>query len=324
MILWHRLRWTLVLALILGVTAVSDSAWGEAPDDDAPVGQDNSAKLLPATFRIKYTLVTDYIWRGLNFSEYAGEGREKLNHQLDISATAALKDLGLPDFGNVTVGAWCNYYVGYEAQNPGPPTNASNKFMEFDYTVSWEYEIPDTHLTVAAGWVAYNFPHLAGDPHLTFEVFGKVTLNDGFIFGQKDPILSPSLAYHWDYDLVNAGVLIGAIKHKFALDELTEGMPVVRYMTLTPSASIILDNRYLDKAVAAAPGGAPTGHNATTLSSAEVGLELAYDLSKAMDMDDEEYGSLKLAVFANLSMPLARQELLADEFYGGVSLGWEW
>ena len=336
MILRHTLRCTLALALVLGVAAVSHSALGEEPPaGDVPVVQGDSSKMLPVTIGLKYTLVSDYVWRGLNLSEYPGEGREKLNHQLDITATTKLKDLGLADFGAVTLGVWTNYYLGYESQNPGPSpggvpnpagtTNASNKFMEFDYSVSWEYDIPDTPLTVAAGWIAYNYPHLAGDAHLTFEVFAKVALDDGFIFGQKDPVLSPSLTYYYDYDLVDAGVLVGTIKHKFALDELTEGMPVVRYMTITPSASIILDNRYMDKnsTVVASPGHG--AHKSTTLSSVEFGLAVGYDLSKALDMH-ESSGKLELTVFTNYSRPLAREEFiwLDDVIYGGISLGWEW
>ncbi len=41
-------------------------------------------KSTPITFSFDYTIVSDYIFRGLNFSEYPGEGREKLNHQLGV------------------------------------------------------------------------------------------------------------------------------------------------------------------------------------------------------------------------------------------------
>ena len=319
MTLFRRLHWMLVLALVAGIACVCPQAWGEEGAPPAPGDEDEGgqpAKFLPVSFDIEYTMVSDYIWRGVNLSEYHGEGREKLNHQLDVSATAKLKDLGLADFGAVTVGVWFEYFQGNEAQDPG----ADHKLQEIDYTVSWAYEVRDTALTVEAGWIAYHYPHATDDAHETFEVYGKVSLDDSVLFETDEPLLSPSVAYYYDYDLVNAGMLIAAVKHEFALDDLAQGTPVLRDITLTPNAAIILDNRYLDKAIGPAAG--HSTHRSTRLSSFDIGIEAGYDLGKALDLP-EDAGKFKLSLFANYSHGLYR-DLLANEFYGGLKLGWEW
>ena len=326
MILLRRLHWMLMLALILGVTVASGPAWGEEsillaaaeekapPADEKPAAKEaEKAAKSGFTFGIDYALVSDYVWRGINRSEYAGEGREQLNHQLGISVKSAMKDLGLPDVGAVKLSAWFQYYLGNESTTFDP--GADHKLQEIVYTLAWQHEIPDTPLTVAAGLIGYNNVHTATDLHYTFEVFGKVILDDGALLGQDEAVFSPSLAYIWDFDAVNAGVAVAAIEHKFALDDVAEELQGI---TVTPSAAIILDNRYIDKRLASA--GAPTGHKSTTLSSWQFGLVGSYDLGSALELDSD----LTVSLFANFSNALSRSELpvLNDEFFGGLKIGW--
>ena len=315
--------WMMALALIVGLVAVApalgeETTWLAAAEADAAPasGGGKSSNPLPVTFGVEYTVVSDYIWRGFNLSEYGGEGREKANHQLDVSASAALKDLGLPDVGKISADVWFQFYGGYEALNPA----ADNNLQEIDYTIAWEYDLPDTPLTIGLGWIAYQNPHLSGDAHETFEIFGSIAMNDGFLFDQDDPVLNPSVAYYYDYDLVNAGVLVAAIKHEFALDEIAEGTRIIRDITLTPHALIIYDNRYIDKRLDAA--GAPTGNKSNKFSSAEVGVEAGYDLGNALDIPADA-GKLNLSVFINASHGM-RRRVMADELYGGMKVGWEW
>ncbi len=332
MILLRRLHWMLMLALILGVIVASGPAWGEesillaaaeeeAPPADKKPAEKEAAKpakpLDPFTIGVEYTLVSDYIWRGVNLTEYAGEGRESLVHQVGVSAKAALKDLGLPDVGAVKLDALFHFYQGNEATTFNP--TADDKLMRADYTVTWICPIPDTPLTVAGGWRALNWRHFPVD-ELTTEVFAKVILNDGFLLGQDDGVFNPSLAYVYDYDLVNAGVAVAAIDHKFSLDDVAEELQGI---TVTPSAFIILDNRYLDSFLEAVGGNVSTGHKATTFSSWQFGLTGSYDLGSALEMDSD----LTVSLFANFSQGLARRERavgLNDEFFGGLKIGWSW
>ncbi len=318
----YRSLYWLTALLLVGIVAApalgGETTWLAAAEAEAAPagGGGKTSNPLPVTFGVEYAVVTDYIWRGFNFSEYVGEGREKVNHQLDISAGAALKDLGLPDVGKITADVWFQFYGGQEAQNP----QADNNLQEIDYTIAWEYGLPDTPLTISLGWIAYQYPHNGGDLHDSFEVFGAIALNDGELFGRDDPVLNPSIAYYYDYDLVNAGVLVMAIKHEFALDELVEGTRIIRDITLTPHALAIYDNRYIEKLFDAA--GAPTGNKSNKFSSVEIGVAAGYDLGKAIDLP-ADCGSLDLTLFVNWSHGL-RRRLMTDEVYGGMKIGWEW
>jgi len=323
---YRKTHWLFVLALVAGITTGATTTYGAetwlaAADEDAaiPPGDEGngSGNPLPVKFGVEYTMVTDYVWRGLNLTEYAGEGREKLSHQVELRASATLKDLGLGDVGTVSVSAWFEFFVGNESQN----ARANSKLQEVDYTISWEYEIPDSPFTIGAGWIAYEFPHQPYTPatpdtaYSTYEVFVSVAMDDGFIYDEKEGVLNPSLTYFYDYDDVGGGFLIGKIKHKFALDEAVEGMPIVRDITLTPSASLIIDNRYWD-------GYFGTGHNSTKFSSVEIGLAAQYDVGRALQIP-EEHGSINITVFTNFSHAF-RRKVLNDEFYGGFNVGWDW
>jgi len=298
----HAGEKTWLAALAADATAEPASAPGKA---------EGSANPYPVTLAVEYTMVSDYIWRGANFSEYAGEGREKLNHQVDIALSADLKDLGLPDFGSITFDAWFEIYEGQRTMAPGSETST----QEVDYTISWAYDIPKTPVSIELGWIAYTFPNTGGDGYSTYEVYASVGVNDGALFGLEDGVLNPTVTYNYDYDLVEAGVLTITVKHEFALDDLL-GLPTLKHMTLKPSASALIDNRYWDKAL----GG--TGHTSTRLAVMDYGLALGADLNGLLDIP-ERYGAFSLTTFVNYSDAL-RDDLLNDEFYGGVTMGMEW
>ena len=89
-------------------------------------------KPIPIGLYLDYTMATDYIWRGINLSEYRGEGREKLNHQL----TAGINyDTG--DFGTIDFSVWFEWYgANDKVGSPG-----DDNLQEVDYTFSWTYDL---------------------------------------------------------------------------------------------------------------------------------------------------------------------------------------
>ncbi len=309
----------LLAAVLAGPASAGENTWlaaaeAEAAPAPAPQGEaEGSANPYPITLAVEYAVVTDYIWRGANFSEYAGEGREKLNHQLDVALSADLADLGLPDIGTITFDAWFEWYEGQRSMAPGSETS----LQEVDYTISWGFDVTDA-VSMELGWIAYTFPNAGGDGYSSYEVYGAISVNDGALFGLEDGILNPSVAYNYDYDLVEAGVLTIGIEHEFALGDLTDA-PLLSDMTLTPSATVIVDNRFWDKAI----GG--TGHTSTKISSVEFGLAVGVDLNSLLDIP-AKYGGFSAGAFINYSDAL-RDNLGAamnDEFYGGVTMGVEW
>ncbi len=75
----------------------------------------------PATFDITYSLSSDYIFRGINRSEYGGEGREKPNHQLTTDLGVDIGQLfGQPagTCGTLEFGTFFEWYRMQKGLNP--------------------------------------------------------------------------------------------------------------------------------------------------------------------------------------------------------------
>ena len=145
---------------------------GWAADPEEPAGTAAGAaeeeawkKDSPISLAIDYALVSDYIWRGINFSEYPGEGREKLNHQLGSGF-----GIDTP-IGTIGAYAWFQWYQAQKRINP----EQSDHLQEIDYTLSWGYGFDEIGTSLELGWVSYTFPHLSGDAFATYEVYGKVS-----------------------------------------------------------------------------------------------------------------------------------------------------
>ncbi len=284
-----------LLALAVVCAMVGASAAAE------PGAEANGWAKCPVSFSIDYTVVSDYVWRGANLSEYAGEGREKLNHQLGT-------DIGvdLDEFGTVGFRTWFEWFAGQSSLTPRDNSN----LQEVDYGLYWQYEIPQAGLTTELGWVAYQFPPLGGDGHSSYEVYGSIGFNDGLLFGTDEGVLNPTVAYYHDYDLVKAGWLEIGVSHEFAGPA---SCPLMKNMTITPSLTLTVDHRYWDRATDSCGVG-------TRLGSLLYGVEMCYDLGAAIEMP-EQAGSLTVTGFLNFSQAL-HDQLLSDEFYGGVKLSY--
>ena len=64
------------------------------------------------------------------------------------------------------------------------------------------------------------------------------------------------------------------------------------------------------------------GRDSTRLANITYGLAMAYDLSGALNIP-EQFGSLGITGFLNFSDAL-RDDILNDEFWGGMTVGYEW
>lgn len=262
------------------------------------------------SFSIDYTLVSDYVFRGINFSEYAGEGREKPNHQMSTGI-----ELATEEYGTFGASFWFEWFAGQKSLTPG-----SDNLQEVDYVVYWNYDIEQIATNIELGWIAYTFPPSSGDAYDTFEVYVALSYDDSGLFGTEESVLNPYIYYGLDYDLGRNGSWIElGISHDFALNEVAglEAAPVVKDLTISPSLVLGIDHRYLDKFAVAGTGGP-----STKLANLNYGLAISYDVSGALGLDPK-CGSLSLGGFLNFSQAL-RKGLLNDEFYGGMSVSYDW
>ncbi len=291
----------------VGVFAVVMIIGGIAPiamaQDEAPAESGGVQKPLPISLSVEYTLVSDYVFRGVNFSEYSGEGRERCNQQLSVGA-----ELDLGDYGAVGVSAWFEWFSGQQATAFGD-TEATNDLQEVDYTVYWGMDIPNLPLSVETGWLAYTFPHVLGDGHYTNEWYISLAFDDSVLFGTESSVLNPYAAWYVDVDDVDGCWVELGISHDFPLAALgLAGTPFLGDLTVTPSAVLGIDKNQFD-----------TGTNVHNIL---YGMAVSYDLGTALGIP-EQYGSLTLTGTLNFSQAI-NDDVISDEFFGGITLGWGW
>ena len=274
------------------------------PAAQAPPGW---TKPLPLSVGVEYAMVSDYVFRGINYSEYRGEGREKLNHQLGVWTEIDTKNFGV--FGAYF---WFEWYAAQDKQFA-----RADHLLENDYIAYWQYAIAPIATTVELGWAAYVYPEYPGDFKTTYEVYAKVSFDDSKLFGTQSGVLNPYVSYYHDIDVVEAGWLEVGVSHDFALSRLPAlaGVAVLKDVSVKPSLVLGMDHRYLPKALG-------TGQKATRLGNIVYGLDVTYNLSAALRLP-QQFGSLTLGGFLYFSQAL-RDELINDELWGGMKVSYSW
>jgi len=308
-------RITVLFLITLAGTVGLCSAARAADGDAAPAKVSDWTKPIPIDFYLDYTVATDYIWRGINLSEYRGEGREKLNHQMTAGVNY---DTG--NFGAIDFSVWFEWY-GANDQTSG--VNSDGNLQEVDYTFAWTYDLsklcPEVPVELTLGWIGYDFPQFSDDPGFTNEYFIGLALDDQKLLGENWFALNPTLTYYQDLDDVAAlgqgSWLEFGISHEFELAKCPKmgKIPVIKDLTITPSFTLSMDIGYIDAG--------------TRVAAAQYGLDVGYDLGKALGLP-EQYGSVSVTGFLKYSDAVADNSSgfanLNDEFWGGFSVGWEW
>jgi hypothetical protein len=308
------LRLALATVMLACVSAASGQMYEEPGDVQPPQGPPAEIpetaweKPLPhVSFSVDYTLVSDYVWRGVNYSEYPGETPERPNHQFGVGVEVDLEEMNA---GAIGFAFWGNSYSGYKQQGLDTP------IIELDYVLYWTKEFADYYTTVETGLIWYTFPPVGGDAHSTQEYYVSLSFNDGPLFGCEDGVLNPYVYWGMDLDLSRPNQWIEAgISHDFDLGEYTS---ILEHVTVTPSFVIGVDHHYLhDFDVKAG-----TTDATTTVAFLNYGLSIGYDLSAALEIP-EKFGAIGLEGFMNYSQAV-RDALLDDEFYGGMTVSWAW
>ena len=289
-------------AAVVRQTPVAAEAPAKA--DPAPAEPAKWQKPVPLTFHIDYTLVSDYVWRGINLSEYAGEGREKLNHPTTVCVSY---DTG--KCGTITAAFWFEWYAAQQKLTPW----SGGDLQEIDYTISWSYTIESCNLDVEVGWIFYQFPRLTGQGQRTSEWYVGLSYDDSKLFGTKEGVLNPTVTYYMDVDQFHGGQWLEfGVSHEFELADCCPKTPVLKDLTLTPSLTLGTSHRYLTRA--------------TQLANLVYGFAASYDLSGALGIP-EKCGSLSVTGFLNFSQALGVKDDVAgyqDELYGGMTVAYEW
>ncbi len=317
----------LLLGCIVSLAAAEEANWLDAgrqlaqagkPAASAPAAKietiqkqeaEGPSKKCPFSFSIDYTLISDYIFRGINLSEYQREGREKLNHQLNVGA-----EIDLGNYGTIGGYVWFEWFIAQQNLTPA----YGRDIQEIDYAVYYRYVFEDPGLTAELGWLVYTLPPIGRDQHTDYELYLKVSYDDKKLFGTKENVLNPYAAYYQNIDLgACASWWEFGISHDFAMADCgLAGCPVMRHVTLTPSIVYGVQHRLFGEID-------PTlGTKATSAVNVLFGLEIAYDLGAALGLP-EEYGALTVSGLLFYSQALDHT-LVNDEFFGGMKISYGW
>ncbi len=291
-------------------TLVQDAQENAA--EPSPAAEEQAGFDKPFEIGLSYALVSDYIFRGINFSEYAGEGREKPNHQLSTSLLVDLEKLGLGPVGSIGFDTWYEWFAAQEKIS-GDGAN----IQEIDYVVYWSYDLERIATGLTIGWTHFSFPNWAGGGDRTNEWWFSLEHNDAWMWkwlfpDNEDGVLNPSLFFAHDWDLAKAAWMELAISHGFEFEALP-------HVTITPGIKLGVDLGYLGPLTG-------TDDHDTRFALIEYSLGIDFDLSGALSLPDY-LGSLTLSPFLAFSDALQSPEnhgTIQDEFYGGVSVGWSW
>lgn len=276
-------------------------------------------KPFPISLGVSYYLLSDYVFRGINFSEYAGEGREKPNHQLTVSVTWDSGDFGR--FGFDTFFEW------YAAQKKLNPYGGQN-LQEADCSLRWSYYVEPIATDATLGFTFYTFPNLAkllrtdrsrgnNNNDRTQEWYLKLDHNDAWMWKwlfpeNEDGVLNPSFFLAQDVG-VGAG-------HVWMEMGISHDFEVVENLTITPGYLIAIDGgvlrRYLGRSHA----------DTFRLAYDQWSLNVTYDLTKVLHLP-KWAGTLSVSglLYFNNALGTAEDDgSINDEFYGGMSVNWGW
>lgn len=295
--------------------AYQDTDAGEAEPTAPPVAPSSSkpAWAEPISFEIAYYLYSDYIFRGINFSEYPGEGSEDLNHQMTTALSVDIAMLFGGEAGSLGAFNFGTFFEWFAGQEQIDPEKGGQSLQEIDYVLSWSYDIEPIATSIDAGIIFYVFP--SATALNTEELYISLSHNDAWMWkwlfpDNEDGILNPSLYYGHDIgQAAGGGWTEFGISHDFAL-------PL--HFTVSPSLTLAFDRQYIGRTLDI-PGTEQVG-----LAYIQYGLNVGYDLSGALEIP-EEYGSLTLAGFMyynHVNDDYGEGNGVEDVFFGGFSLAW--
>jgi hypothetical protein len=143
--------------------------------------------------------MSDYVYRGIDFSEVGG-AEDAPNLQVDGKVAWDLGKLPHP-----YIGVFVNVY----------DSDPISRFQEVrpSFGVDW----PIKPLLLSAGNNTYIYPER--DEMNTSEVYGRIELDDSFLFSSQRPMFSPYIYAAYDYDLYNGWYFEGGIRHDFVFED---------------------------------------------------------------------------------------------------------
>jgi hypothetical protein len=305
---------SLVLAGLLACLLVGQTMAAEQTEASPPAVQESASPEVPAStkpqkpfsFGMGYYLYSDYVFRGINFSEFPGEGREKPNHQMTTSL-----DVPLGKFGTIGFDTFFEWFAAQKEL-----TGSGANIQEVDYTVRWSHDLEPIATTFTTGWAEFTFPNVSGvgDNDRTHEWFVSLEHNDAWMwrwagYHGDDGVLNPTLFVAYDWHIARGVWIELGISHPFALTDS---------LTITPGAKFAVDGGYLGPLLG-------TDDHDFRYARTQFGLDATYDLTKVLRLP-EWAGSVSISgqLYYDVPTNSTRHTGLDNEFWGGLAVNWNW
>jgi hypothetical protein len=277
---------------------------------------------LPLKLAVSYYLLSDYIYRGVNFSEFAGEGREKPNHQVTTSINWTFQDFGTIGFDT--------FFEWYAAQAKLNPFGGGQNLQEVDYIIWWKYPISQICTDLTLGYQFYVFPNTAklfrqdgrignNNNDRSTEWWIKLAHNDAWLWKCLFPdneagVLNPTFFLAQDVGVGAGAVWIElGISHAFTI-------PCVDNFTITPGYTIAFDGGYTKRVLQRSH----PGH--MRMAYQQLSLNMTYDLTPVLCLP-KWAGTLSVSglLYFNDAFDASEDDgSLNDEFWGGMAVNWGW
>jgi hypothetical protein len=297
--------------LLLAQAAEAKPAEAEAKSEKVVAEKEKPA--VPISFGLTYALYSDYWWRGVNFSEYPGEGREKLNHQLTVSVAF---DLG--DFGKIGYNTWFEWYA---AQKQLDPELGGQNCQEVDYTIWYTYSVKQIKTDVTLGMTFFEYMNLApalredSDPgnnndDRSQEIYLTFEHNDAWMWkwlfpNNEDGVLNPTFLIAQDIGSIVGTWTEWGFSHDFKI-------PGIDNLTVTPGYKVAAQCSYWQ------PGCFLAGDTWSLITT--------YDLTPVLKLPAWA-GTLTVGgelYYWNAYGNLASSGISNDLLWGGMTVNWAW
>ena len=288
--------------------------------------QKTEEEAFPLSISLTYALYSDYIFRGANFSEYPGEGREKPNHQLTVSLSYDLSSLKQGDWGTIGFDTWIEWYAARKKLNS---EEGGQNCQEVDYTIWWKHAIEPIKTDVTLSYLFYNYLNRGyllrqdaekgnNNNNSSQEYNIKFEHNDAWMWkwllpDNEDGVLNPSFLFAQDIGSLPGVWLEWGISHDFTI-------PGIDNLTITPSWNLAAQGGYY--------------RHGFFLAGNEWALNTSYDLTPILKLPKwagtvsiggeihywQPFGQMRHAPSPNHFIEYEQR----DELWGGMTVNWSW
>lgn len=313
----------LVLAAVLVIATCSNTpAQEQEQEQERDCISDYTS---PVKGTIGYTFISDYMFRGLNMSDILGGHVGQGNHELTYGLSLDLAEVGIEDVGELGITLKNAYLTSY--QN----TDASRALTDVSLSLTRPCELLDAvDGTMTIEWRDYKWENqntFPGGNERTREVTLALAFNDGDIIegltgrDMGENVLNPTIKWIIDYELADGGQLwLFGLSHPVELAEYT---PELAGITLKPSWTLAVDNRYYGSYITNLTNRAITPEETTRFAYMDWGLGAGADLTETVGLTCGKLGIQGGIGFIH-SFEKLTNAVLDDNLYSYVSLVYEW